>query len=71
MQTKVLEPIQFADWAAPIVPVLKSDKKSLQICGHFKMTVNSASKLDACPIPRIEDLFARLSGGVCYHTDDS
>ena len=52
--------------AAPIVPVLKSDKKSLRICGDFKMTVNSASKLDAYPIPRIEDLFARLSGGVCF-----
>ena len=66
VQTKVLEPIQFADWAAPIIPVLKCDKKSLQICGDFKMTVNSASKLDAYPILRIEDLFARLSGGVCF-----
>ena len=66
VQQEILEPVQFADWAAPIVPVLKSDKKSLRICGDFKMTVNSASKLDAYPIPRIEDLFARLSGGVCF-----
>ena len=66
VQLKILEPVQFADWAAPIVPVLKSDKKSLQICGDFKMTVNSASKLDAYPIPKIEDLFARLSGGICF-----
>ena len=66
VQLKILEPVQFADWAAPIVPVLKSDKKSLRICGDFKMTVNSASKLDAYPIPKIEDLFARLSGGICF-----
>ena len=45
VQQEILEPVQFADWAAPIVPVLKSDKKSLRICGDFKMTVNSASKL--------------------------
>ena len=66
VQLKILEPVQFADWAAPIVLVLKSDKKSLRICGDFKMTVNLASKLDAYPIPKIEDLFARLSGGVCF-----
>ena len=42
----VLKPIQFADWAAPIVPILKSDKKSVRICGDFKQTVNRAAKLD-------------------------
>ena len=40
VQLKILEPVQFADWAAPIVPVLKSDKKSLRICGDFKMTLS-------------------------------
>ena len=24
---EIIEPVQFAEWAAPIVPVLKSDKK--------------------------------------------
>ena len=28
MQQGIVEPVQFADWAAPIVPVLKSDKVS-------------------------------------------
>ena len=36
----ILTPVQFADWADPIVPVLKSDKKSVKICGDFKKTVN-------------------------------
>ena len=31
----ILEPVQFADWAAPIVPVLKSDGQSVGICGDF------------------------------------
>ena len=30
-----LEPIETAAWAAPIVPVLKSDKQSVRICGDF------------------------------------
>ena len=39
----IITPIQFAEWAAPIVPVLKADKKAVRICGDFKMTVNQAS----------------------------
>ena len=59
----ILEPVTVAEWAAPVVPVLKSDKKSVRLCGDFKMTVNQASKLDRYPIPKIEDLLARLAGG--------
>ena len=59
----IIQPVQFADWAAPIVPVLKADKESLRICGDFKLTVNKASKLDRYPIPKIEDLFSKLAGG--------
>ena len=62
----IIEPVQFADWAAPVVPVLKQDKKSLRLCGDFKLTVNKASKLDKYPIPKIEDLFARLTGGKSF-----
>ena len=62
----IIEPIQFADWAAPIVPVLKSDGKAIRICGDFKMTVNAASKVDRYPIPKIEDLFAKLAGGKLF-----
>ena len=35
LQKEVIEPIQFADWAAPIVAVLKADRKSVRICGDF------------------------------------
>ena len=59
----ILEPVQFADWAALIVPVLKSDGQSVRICGDFRLTINQASRLDRYPIPRIEDLFTCLSGG--------
>ena len=61
----VIEPISFADWAAPIVPVLKSNK-TVRICGDFKLTVNKVSKLDRYPIPRIDDLFSKLAGGKLF-----
>ena len=59
----IITPVPFADWAAPIVPVLKSssDKQSVRICGDFKRTVNQASKVDKYPIPKMEDLFTSLS----------
>ena len=40
MSEGIIESVQFADWAAPIVTVVKSDEKSLRICGDFKLTVN-------------------------------
>ena len=46
MSEGIIEPVLFADWAAPIVPVVKSDGKSLQIYGDFKLTMNQASKRD-------------------------
>ena len=35
----ILEPVQFAEWAAPTVPGVKPDKSG-RICGDFKLTVN-------------------------------
>ena len=58
-----LEPIEVSDWAAPIVAVLKADKNSVRICGDFRLTVNPVSKLDSYPIPKTEDLFAKLAKG--------
>ena len=40
VEQEILTPVQFSEWAAPIVPVLKSDKKHVRICGDFKQTVN-------------------------------
>ena len=62
----ILEPVEFVSWAAPIVPVLKSDKSSVRICGDLNVTVNPVVKLDKYPIPKVEDLFAQLAGGKTF-----
>ena len=62
----IISPIQFSEWAAPIVPVLKSDKVNVRICGDYSVTVNKASKLESYPIPKLDDLLAALSGGIIY-----
>ena len=52
-----LEPIQFSEWASPIVTVVKSDKTSVRICGDLKRTVNPVARLDRYPIPKVDDPF--------------
>jgi hypothetical protein len=59
----IISPVAYTEWAAPIVPVLKSDKKSVRICGDFKQTCNRAAKRDSYPIPRVEDILAQLGKG--------
>ena len=45
------------------MPVWKKDKESVRVRGNFKLTVNKFARLDRYPIPRIEDLLAKLAGG--------
>ena len=35
VQEGILEPVEMSDWASPIVPVLKSDGKSVHVCGDL------------------------------------
>ena len=61
----VIKPVQFSDWAAPIVPVIKRDG-TVQICGDYKLIINTAVKLEVYSLPRIKDLFASLAGGKTF-----
>ena len=64
-KASIIEPVEFADWAAPVVPVMKKDG-SIRLCGDYKLTVNRAAKVDKYPLPRIEDLFTALAGGTSF-----
>ena len=61
----IIKPVSFSDWAAPIVPVVKSDT-NIRICGDYKVTINQASQTDSYPLPHVDDLFAALSGGTIF-----
>ena len=39
---------------------------SVRICGDYKLTANTATKMESYPLPRIEDLFASLAGGKVF-----
>lgn len=57
----VLTPVRTSEWAAPIVPVLKKDGR-IRICGYFKLTVNQVAITEVYPVPRLEEMWAKLAG---------
>ena len=58
----VITPVQFSEWATPIVPVVKSDG-TVRVCGDYKLTANKVSKTEMYPL---EELFVSLSGGQMF-----
>ncbi|GBP10039.1 Uncharacterized protein K02A2.6 [Eumeta japonica] len=52
----------YSDYATPITPVLKSDG-TVRVCGDYSVTLNKVLHIDRYPLPRIEELFARLHEG--------
>lgn len=58
----ILVPVQYSDYASPIVPVIREDKK-LRLCVDYSTTINKQLFIDKYPLPRVDELFAKLHGG--------
>ncbi|CAG9132662.1 unnamed protein product [Plutella xylostella] len=61
--------VDHSDYGTPIVPVIKKNGE-IRICGDYKVTNNKKLMRDPYPLPRIEELFAALSGGEKYSKID-
>ena len=57
----IIEPVSHSEWAPPVVTATKDDG-SLRLCGDYKRSVNPACHVDQYPLPRVNDMFARLAG---------
>ncbi|XP_046398236.1 uncharacterized protein LOC124165041 [Ischnura elegans] len=69
LELGILYPVDFSDWATPIVPIVKGDG-NIRICGDFKITVNPQLLVERYPLPRVEELFSKLQGGQMFSTID-
>ena len=58
----IIEKVQHSQWAAPVVPVPKSNGR-IRLCGDYKVSVNPSLEVDKYPLPKPDDLFATLAGG--------
>ena len=61
----IVEPVEFSEWATPIVPVVKRDG-TIRVCGDYKLTINQAAQVDSYPLPLVDGLFASLAGGKSF-----
>ena len=69
VKQNIISPISHSNWPAPIVPIQKTSS-DFQICGDFKVTVNKVCRPDSYPLPRIYDLYVKLSGGTIFSALD-
>lgn len=65
----VLVKVHTAEWATPVVPILKPNNK-VRLCGDFKVTINKHLMIDDHPLPTVNELFATMSGGVKFSKID-
>ncbi|XP_046869134.1 uncharacterized protein LOC124461688 [Drosophila willistoni] len=61
----ILVPIEYSDWATPIVPVIKKDG-TIRICGDYKSTINKVIKQHGHQIPPMNSLLASVEGGSTF-----
>lgn len=61
----VIYKVDRSDYGTPIVPVVKKNG-DIRICGDYKTTINPLLKDFHYPLPRIEEIFATLAGGVVF-----
>ena len=64
-EMKVVIPVTYSRWAAPIVVVKKADG-SIRLCADFSIGLNAALEDHQYPLPTPDDLYTILNGGTCF-----
>ncbi|KAF0706189.1 Reverse transcriptase domain-containing protein [Aphis craccivora] len=62
-------PVDHSEWATPIKPILKPDG-TVRICGDFKITINPVLEGTEYLLPKIEHLYANISGSKYFSKID-
>ena len=58
----IVKRVTHSEWATPIVTPITKDGE-VRICSDFKATKNQQFDVEEYPLPRIEEIYANLSGG--------
>ena len=65
----IIEPVEVSQWAAPIVVVPKPGGK-VRLCADLSTGVNQAIDIDKYPLPKPNELFVALNGGIIFSKID-
>ncbi|XP_053698542.1 uncharacterized protein K02A2.6-like [Sabethes cyaneus] len=73
-ELEIISPVEFSDWAAPIVAVRKKavngQPPRVRVCADYSTGLNSAIQPNQHPLPLPEEIFAKLSGSIVFsHID--
>ena len=68
----IIEKVPYSKWSAPIVSIdsVPIGNGKIRTCGDYKVTVNQSRQVDQYTLPKLEDLFASLAGGVKFSIID-
>ncbi|XP_049294182.1 uncharacterized protein K02A2.6-like [Anopheles funestus] len=69
VKMNVITPVDYSDWAAPIVVVRKSSGK-IRICGDYSTGLNDALQPHEYPLPLPDDIFTKLAHCVVFSKID-
>lgn len=58
----ILKPIEYSEYASPIVPVLKKNG-SVRLCADYSVSINKQLLVEQYPLPTTNELFSKLHGG--------
>ena len=65
----IIQKFTHSDWATPNVTPIKKDG-TIRVCGDFKVTINLQLEVGQYPLPRIEEIYANLTGGKQFSAID-
>ena len=65
LKSGILRKLEYSDWASPIVS-LRKPSGAWRICGDYKVTLNKFLKIPEHPMPRVEELLAKMNGGQTF-----
>ncbi|XP_055632975.1 uncharacterized protein K02A2.6-like [Toxorhynchites rutilus septentrionalis] len=65
----IISPVDFSDWAAPIIVVKKPGGK-VRVCADYSTGLNAALETNNHPLPTPEEIFSKVSGSQVFSIID-
>lgn len=61
----VITPVETSEWGTPLVPIPKPNG-GIRLCADYKVSINKYLVDNKHPLPRVEEVFQALQGGVKF-----